>query len=191
MGRLFGELNYGVEAPPAPELDSLVPDGRPSAPPATQPQPVGRPAKPGEPFATQKWCVDALLLRQMKVLPAGVLTAFRLLTPTGAQQAMPTVLPESLLELLPPPAADPGGSEGNSQASVLISATERLLRTLPAAVAGLGASRSALAALKQHLNASPADIARLVLSRGANPRGPEETCCNPLKTLREPPAFGA
>ena len=109
---------------------------------------------------TAKWCVDALLLREMKTLPPGVLTAFRLLTPTG-DESMPSVLPESLLELMPAP---PNLQSDAQMAGAIIMATSRLLRSLSPDTPGLAESQKSLAAAKLRINGSPQHIRELALT---------------------------
>ena len=115
--------------------------------------------------------VSALLLSNMKQLPRGVLTSFRLLMPTGPSDT-PSVLPESLLELLPEPlAAAATGYDADmppevGQAAQLIHAAERLCRALPKDTPGLGNTARAAAALHERLNHNSThdDIIRFVLS---------------------------
>ena len=116
-------------------------------------------SRPGS--ITAKWCVDALLLREMKTLPPGVLTAFRLLAPTGGGESMPSVLPESLLELMPAP---PNLQSDAQIAGVIIVATSRLLRSLSPETPGLAESQKALAAAKLRINGSPQHIRELALT---------------------------
>ena len=110
---------------------------------------------------TAKWCVDALLLREMKSLPAGVLTAFRLLAPTMGGESMPAVLPESLLELMP---VAPVLQSDTHAASVIIMATSRLLQSLSTDTPGIAESQKALSSVKLRINGSPQHIRELALT---------------------------
>eukprot|EP01050_Picozoa_sp_SAG11_P021988 SAG11_NODE_4039_length_2093_cov_1.322969_1_plen_184_part_00 len=115
-----------------------------------------------------KWVVEAWLLDTMKQLRPGILTAFRLLRPMGDAPSMsgPTVLPESLLELLPPQpplSALSGLDPISSEALTLISATERLMRRLHSKTAGLEGTKRRLGELRAQLNGQPFLIAGFML----------------------------
>eukprot|EP01046_Picozoa_sp_COSAG06_P031131 COSAG06_NODE_3005_length_5969_cov_6.252300_2_plen_643_part_00 len=106
------------------------------------------------------WLVADLTLRVRHCLLSVVLC--RLMAPIG-DEGMPTVLPESLLELLPtpPPINTPG-----EDAEMLVEATQRLLRSLPITSESIATKRQ-LQLLRKRLN----EPAAALVAAGAGAAG--------------------